>query len=55
MKSILWILPTPKQDIQQNPLETHQNSMVKTSLRFYESDIFHIKGLELFKEQNDEL
>ncbi|MFD0990631.1 hypothetical protein ACFQ1R_11025 [Mariniflexile jejuense] len=26
------------------------NKVVKTSLRFYESDIFHIKGLELFKE-----
>lgn len=37
-----------------SPRDT-SNRMVKTSLRFYESDIFHIKGLELFKEQNDEL
>jgi hypothetical protein len=26
------------------------DKVVKTTLRFYESDIFHIKGLELFKE-----
>ena len=26
------------------------DKVLKTSLRFYESDIFHIKGLELFKE-----
>lgn len=32
-----------------SPRDT-SNKVVKTSLRFYESDLFYIKGLELFKE-----
>ena len=32
-----------------SPRDT-SDKVLKTSLRFYESDIFHIKGLELFKE-----
>lgn len=32
-----------------SPRDT-SDKIVKTSIRFYESDIFYIKGLELFKE-----
>lgn len=35
--------------ITKSPRDT-SDKVLKTSLRFYESDIFHIKGLELFKE-----
>lgn len=35
--------------IKKSPRDT-SSKIVKTALRFYESETFHIKGLELFKE-----
>jgi hypothetical protein len=36
--------------ITKSPRDT-SDKIVKTALRFYESDLFYIKGLELFKEE----